>query len=50
MFLGDRAELTVATPVGEQLVLLTGYNPVAVGDMVSLTVDREGCIYWQAES
>jgi len=41
MFLGDRAEITVATPVGEQLVLLTGYNPVAVGDTVSLTVERE---------
>jgi iron(III) transport system ATP-binding protein len=41
MFLGDRAEITVDTPAGEQLVLLTGYNPVAVGDTVSLTVERE---------
>jgi hypothetical protein len=41
MFLGDRAEVTVATPAGEQLVLLTGYNPVAVGDTVSLTVEPD---------
>jgi iron(III) transport system ATP-binding protein len=50
MFLGDRAELTVATPVGEQLVLLTGYNPVAVGDVVSLAVDRERMHLLPAES
>ena len=41
MFLAIARRLTVDTPAGEQLVLLTGYNPVAVGDTVSLTVERE---------
>jgi iron(III) transport system ATP-binding protein len=39
MFLGDRIELTVDTPIGSQLVLLPGYEPAAIGDRITLTID-----------
>jgi iron(III) transport system ATP-binding protein len=38
MFLGDRIELTVDTPIGSQLVLVPGYEPVAIGDRITLTI------------
>ena len=39
MFLGDRMELVVATPLGDQLVLVGGYEAARVGDLVDLVLD-----------
>ncbi len=37
MLLGDRLELQVTTPIGRQCVVTLGYEPVAIGDRVTLT-------------
>lgn len=38
MLLGDRLELQVDTPIGRQIVVTLGYEPVAIGDQVNLSV------------
>jgi len=37
MFLGDRTDLVVGTPIGDQRLLLPGYQNVAPGDQIALT-------------
>ena len=37
MFLGDRTDLVVGTPIGDQRLLLPGYQNVAPGDRLTLT-------------
>jgi len=39
MFLGDRTELRVATPIGPQLVLLPGHQVAEPGDAIRLAAD-----------
>jgi iron(III) transport system ATP-binding protein len=39
MFLGDRTELVVATPIGDLLLLLPGYRNLAPGDLFTLAAD-----------
>jgi iron(III) transport system ATP-binding protein len=39
MFLGDRTELTVSTPIGPQIVLLAGHRNVGVGDSLQLVAE-----------
>ena len=41
MLLGDRLELQLDTPIGRQCVVVLGYQPVGIGDRVSLTVTPE---------
>jgi iron(III) transport system ATP-binding protein len=40
MFLGDRTEVVVTTPIGDQLLLVPGHQSVLVGDSVQITADR----------
>ena len=39
MFLGDRTEVLVSTPIGDQLLLVPGHRNVAVGDSFRLAAD-----------
>ncbi len=39
MFLGDRTELAVATPIGKQLVVIPGYQNIGPGDTFHLVAD-----------
>jgi iron(III) transport system ATP-binding protein len=39
MFLGDRSEIRLATPIGPQVLLLQGYQNVTSGSKLSLTAD-----------
>jgi iron(III) transport system ATP-binding protein len=41
MLLGDRLELQVDTPVGRQVVVTLGYNPVAVDDTITMSAQAE---------
>ena len=41
MLLGDRLELQLETPIGGQCVVVLGYQPVGIGERVSLTVAPE---------
>ena len=41
MLLGDRLELQVETPIGRQCVIVLGYAPVRVGELVGLSVMPE---------
>jgi hypothetical protein len=39
--LGDRLQLQLDTPIGRQCVVVLGYQPIAIGERVSLTVAPE---------
>jgi ABC-type sugar transport system ATPase subunit len=39
MFLGDRTEIVVTTPIRDQLLLVPGHRSVVVGDSFQLTAD-----------
>ena len=41
MFLGDRTELVVGTPIGDQRVLLSGYRNIAPGDRLTLSAEPD---------
>jgi iron(III) transport system ATP-binding protein len=50
MFVGDRRELRVDTPIGTQTVVTYGHQRFAVGDMVSLAVAPEQTHLFQDEA
>jgi iron(III) transport system ATP-binding protein len=50
MFVGDRRELRVATPIGPQTVVTYGYERFRVGDRLSLTVAADQAHLFQGEA
>lgn len=50
MFVGDRRELRVDTPIGPQMIVTSGYRRFVTGDMLTITVPSDQAHLFHAKS